>query len=146
LRHLARSEEIRETPASETTYTTAVTVPEIPTFRRYPEVSCRHPSGKFFQFDRTPRPFRRCSQNPRFLGKNPCSKFAPFGAPSWNGRYLRILAIASRSPKGRNPPEPVKISNRRAEPMKAGLRPLISPAHDHAPARPLRRARCRPSR
>jgi hypothetical protein len=31
-------------------------------------------------------------------------RFDPFAAPSGYDRYLRILAIASRSPKGRNPP------------------------------------------
>lgn len=31
-------------------------------------------------------------------------RFDLFANPSANGRYLRILAIASRSPKGRNPP------------------------------------------
>jgi hypothetical protein len=32
-------------------------------------------------------------------------RFDPFAAPSGYDRYLRILAIASRSPKGRNPPK-----------------------------------------
>ena len=31
--------------------------------------------------------------------------FDPCATPSANGRYLRILAIASQSPKGRSPPE-----------------------------------------
>ena len=37
-------------------------------------------------------------------GSSALARFGPFSKPSWNVRCLRILAIASRSPNGRNPP------------------------------------------